>query len=154
MVSLTASSLLGRLTGVQPGPLQGDQAAGGDADDVVDQPADRRCGVDGGDRDRQILGQRQRLVAADDVPRAEAGDAAQHHAAGHLALGVEVEHRLGQQAGTVALALAEEGGQLEVGVVHSRLAIHWPSIAAATPRTTLTTRLVTAGQIWRSSVSR
>ena len=89
---------VGQVAAEQSGALQGDQAAGRHLDDVVDQCADRRRGVDGGDRDRRVLGQRQRLVAADHVARAEAGDAAQHHTAGHLAVGVEVQHRLGEEA--------------------------------------------------------
>ena len=151
---MTAVGAVGQVGAEQAGALQGDQATRGHVDDVAHQSADRRRGVDGGDRDGRVLGQCQRLVAADDVARAEAGDAPQHHTAGDLALGVEIQHRFGQEARARALAFTEVGGQLEVGVVHSRPAIHWPSIAAGRPSATLTTRLATAGQIWRSSVSR
>ena len=61
---------------------------------------------------------------------------------------------LGDELLAGALAFAEVRGQLEVRVTHSRPAIDWPATAAATPRTTLTTRLASAGRIWRSSVSR
>jgi hypothetical protein len=45
-----------------------------------------------------------------------------------------------------ALSFTEVRGQLQAVVVHSRPAIRWPSMAAATPSTMLTTMLASAGR--------
>src|ERR1700730_7473672 len=86
--------------------------------------------------------------------RAEAGDAAQHDAGGHLGFTVEIEQRVGEEAVVAAQAFAEVGRQLEVLVAHSRPPIHTPSQAVARPRTRLTMMLAMAGRSWRSSPRR
>ena len=152
----------GELTVDEPGPFQGEQAAADQCHHVIHQSADHLGGVHRGDRDGQILRQAQRLVGADDVARTEAGDAAQQHAGGDSSGREQVQHRVGDEPAAGAFPFGEIGGELvhlvpvarSVRSAHGRPANSAPSIAAATPSTTLTTMLAAAGQNWRSSARR
>ncbi len=129
------------------------EAAGHHRGDLVGQPRHLVGGVHRCDGYRRVLRHAQRLVAAQNMVRAEAGDAAQHDAGGHRVAAVEVEQRVREEAILVAQALAEVRGELqEIG--HSPAPIHWPSHAAARPSVTLTAMLANADQAWRSSPRR
>src|ERR1700722_11333455 len=145
---------IGDVAADEPGAFHSDQPEWCELDDVLDPAGHLRAGIDRRDRDGRVLGKAQPLVGAQLLTRTEAGDAAQHHTRGALAFGVQVQQRLGEESAVDALPLTEVGGQLQAVVVHSSPAIHWPAIAAATPRITLTTMLAAASHSCRSSASR
>lgn len=107
--------------GDQSRPFQGHQAAVGHRCDVVDQGADFRFDVDGGDGHRRVLGQAQRLIAAKLVLWPETGGTAQHHAGRDVMGAEQIQHRIGQKPprpADSALPLAEIRGQLQALLVH------------------------------------
>ena len=102
----------------RPRALERHEPAGRHLDGTVGERSDLVGAVDRGDRDRRILRRAQRLVTAQLMVRAEAGDAAQHDAGGHRTLTVEIEQRVGEEAVAAAQTFGEVGGQLEVLVAH------------------------------------
>ena len=84
----------------------------------------------------------------------ESADTAQHHTVGHRGAAEEVQQFVGDEAVLPAQPLAEVGGQFQQFVAHSARPVSWPSQAAATPATMLTTMLAAAAAPCRSSASR
>src|SRR5580693_6474729 len=103
----------------QPGALQAYQAALVHPKYRFEQSLDDGAGVHRDHRNRWFFRQAQGLVASKVMPRAEAGDPAQHDAGRDAPLFIKTQHALGYEATVHALTLTEVRAELETNLVHT-----------------------------------